>query len=45
VEDGGQADARAQVLWVGGDGGQRLCGGPEQEVVDRSLVLERDRAD
>ena len=24
---------------------QRLGGGPEQEVVDRSLVLERDRAD
>ena len=45
VEHGGQADARAQMLRVGGDGGQRLGGGPEQEVVDGRLVLERDRAD
>ena len=45
VEDGGEADARAQMLGVGGDGGQRLGGGPEQEVVDGGLVLERDRAD
>ena len=28
------ADARAQMLRVGGDGGQRLGGGPEQQVVD-----------
>ena len=33
------------MLWVGGDGGQRLGGGPEQEVVDGGLVLERDGAD
>ena len=45
VEDGGQADARAQMLRIGGDGGQRLGGGPEQEVVDGGLVLERDGAD
>ena len=45
VEDGGEADVRAQMLRVGGDGGQRLGGGPEQEVVDDGLVLERDRAD
>ena len=45
VEDGGQADARAQMLRIGGDGDQRLGGGPEQEVVDGGLVLERDRAD
>ena len=45
VEHGGEADARAQMLGVGGDGGQRLGGGPEQEVVDGGLVLERDRAD
>ncbi len=45
VEHGGEADARAEMLRVGGDGGQRLGGGPEQEVVDGALVLERDGAD
>ena len=45
VQDGGQADARAQMLRVGGDGHQRLGGGPEQEVVDGGLVLEGDGAD
>ena len=45
VQHGGQADARAQMLRVGGDGGQRLRGAPEQEVVDGGLVLERDRGD
>ena len=45
VQHGGEADARAQMLRVGGDGGQRLRGGPEQEVVDGGLVLERDGAD
>ena len=33
VEHGGEADARARMLRVGGDGGQRLRGGFEQEVV------------
>ena len=45
VQYGGQADARAEMLRVGGDRGQRLRGGPEEEVVDGRLVLERDRAD
>jgi hypothetical protein len=45
VQYSGQADARAQMLRVGGDRGQRLRGGPEQEVVDGRLVLERDGAD
>ena len=45
VQHGGEADARAQMLRVGGDRGQRLRGGPEQEVVDGGLVLERDGAD
>src|SRR5271166_6549085 len=45
VEHGGEADARAQMLRVGGDRGQRLRGGPEQQVVDSGLVVERDRAD
>jgi hypothetical protein len=33
------------MLRVGGDRGQRLRGGSEQEVVDGRLVLERDCAD
>ena len=45
VQYGSQADPRAQMLRVGGDGGQRLGGGPEQEVVDGRLVVERDGAD
>jgi len=45
VQDGGEADARAQMLRVGGDRGQRLGGGPEQQVVDGRLVRERDGAD
>ncbi len=45
VEDGGEADARAQMLGIGGDGYEGLGGSPEQEVVDDGLVLERDRAD
>src|ERR1700684_424944 len=31
VQYGAEADARAQMLRVGGDGGQRLGGGPEQQ--------------
>ena len=45
VQQGGEADARAQMLRVGGDCGQRLGGNPEQEVVDGGLVVERDSAD
>ncbi len=46
VEDGGEADAGAEMFRISGDGGQRLSGGPEQEVVvDGRLVLERDGAD
>jgi hypothetical protein len=45
VQHGGEADAGSEMLGVGGDGGQRLGGGPEQEIVDRSLVLERDGSD
>jgi hypothetical protein len=36
---------RAETLGVGGDRGQRLGGGAEQEVVDDDLVVERDGAD
>ena len=45
VEHGGEANAGAEMLGVGGDRGQRLGGGPEQEVVDGGLVGKRDRAD
>ena len=45
MEDGGEADARAEMPRVGGDADERLGGGPEQEVVDGDLVVERDGAD
>jgi hypothetical protein len=45
VQDGGEADARAEMLRIGGNGDQRLGRSPEQEVVDDGLVLERDGAD
>ena len=45
VQHGGEADARAEMLGVGGDGDEGVGGGPEQEVVDGGLVLERDGAD
>ena len=37
VQHGGEADARAQMLRVGGDRGQRLRCGPEQEVETAAL--------
>jgi hypothetical protein len=36
---------RAQMLRIGGDSGEGLGGGPEQELVDGGLVVEGDRAD
>jgi len=45
VQNGGEADARAQMSGVGCDREQRVGGGSEQEVVDGGLVLERDGAD
>ena len=45
VEDGGEADARAEMLGIGGDRGQRFGRSLEQEVVDGGLVVERDRAE
>ena len=39
VEYGGGADARAEVLGIGGDGEQRLGGRAEQQLVDDRLVL------
>ena len=45
VEHGGDADAGAEVLGIGGDGEQRLGRGAEQQVVDHRLVLVGDGGD
>ncbi len=45
VEHGGEADAGAEVLGVGGDGDQGLGGGLEQDVVDHRLVVIGDVGD
>ena len=45
VQHGSDADARAEVFWVGGDRGQRLGRGLEQDVVDDGLVLVGDSTD
>ncbi len=39
VKHGGQADAGAEMLRIGGDGDQGLGGGLEQDAIDRGLVL------
>ena len=43
VEHGGGAEASAEVLGIGGDCEQCLCGRAEQQVVDHRLVLIGDR--
>ena len=45
VKHGGDADARAEMLRVGGDGRHRLRRRLEQQAVDRRLVLEGDVGD
>ena len=45
VEDGGDADARAEMARVGGDRQHRLRRRSEQQVVDRGLVVEGDVGD
>jgi hypothetical protein len=45
VQHGGEADARAEMFGVGGNRCQRLGRGPEQEIVDSGLGVERDGAD
>ena len=42
VQHRDRADLGAEMAGVGGDGAQRLGGGPEQDGVDHALVLERD---
>jgi hypothetical protein len=45
VEHGGNADARAKMFGIGGDGERRLGGGLEQEVVDHPLIVPGDGRD
>ena len=45
VEHGEEADLGAEMLGIGGDGAQRLGCRPEQDGVDRLLVLEGDLGD
>ena len=45
VEYGGDADARAEVLWIRRDRQHRLRCRAEQQVIDRRLVLEGDVGD
>ena len=45
VQDGGDADMGAQMLWIGGDGQHRLRCRLEQQIIDRRLVLEGDGGD
>ena len=45
VEHGGDADAGAEMLGIGGDGQQRLGRRVEQQVVDHRLVLVGDGGD
>ena len=45
MEYGGEADACAQMLGIGGDRRQRLGDGPEQQIVDDGLVLPGDVRD
>ena len=42
MQHGEEPDLRTQMPGVGGDGAQRLRGGPEQDVVNHGLVLERN---
>ena len=42
VQDGKEADFRTEVFGVRRDGFQSLGGGPEENAVDRLLVLESD---
>ena len=45
MQHGGEPDAGAEVLGVGGDGDQGLGGGFEQQVIDDGLVLIGDVGD
>ena len=42
MEHRSDADLRAQMPWVGGNGGERLSGGAEQDRIEGGFVLEGD---
>jgi hypothetical protein len=44
MEHRGDANLRTQMPGIGGDGGERLSGGAEQDRIDGGLVLEGDLA-
>jgi hypothetical protein len=43
MEYGQKADPGTKVLGLGGDLGERLCGGAEEEAVDYALVGQGQR--
>src|SRR6267378_1248880 len=45
MEHGGDADAGAEMLWIGSDGEQCLGRRAEQQIIDHRLVLVGDRGD
>jgi len=45
MEHGGDADAGAEMLGIGGDGEHGLGRGPEQQIVDNGLVVIGDVGD
>ena len=45
MQDSGEADIGAEVLWIGGDRRERLSRGREQQSVDLGLILVGDRTD
>ena len=45
VKHGGDADARAEMFGIGGNGEHRLGARLEQEIVDHALVLVGDGGD
>ncbi len=42
VENRGNAELGAEMLWIGGDGGERLGCRAHQDGIDDGLVLEGD---
>ncbi len=45
MQDRGDADAGAEMLWIGGNGQECLSRSLEQQIMDRRLVLIRDVRD
>jgi hypothetical protein len=45
VQHGGEADPGAEVVGIGGDGGERLSRRLEQDVVYRGLIVVGDVGD